>query len=61
MSFGFFTIDEAFSHHFMATHPPTTLSPYRSANGIGYTSKKSSKMLGNSDSYSLNSLLVVAW
>ena len=28
-----------------------TFHPYRSASGIGYTSKKLSKIAGNSDSY----------
>ena len=42
--------DVAFAHHFVATLPPC-----RSATGIGYTSKKLSKMVGNSASYSSNS------
>ena len=29
----------AFARHFVATHPPPTLPPYRSASGIGYESK----------------------
>ena len=45
----------AFAHHFEATGPPPTLPPYRSAIGIGYTSKKQSKMVGNLASYSPNS------
>ena len=36
--FGCFSVDVAIGCHFMATHPPTTLSPYRSDSGIGYTS-----------------------
>ena len=32
--------DVAFARHFMATHPPPTLPPCRSATGIGYASKK---------------------
>ena len=44
-----------FAHHFVATHLPPTLPPYRSATGIGYTSKKLSKMVENSVSYSANS------
>ena len=46
--------DVAFAHHFVATHPPPTLPPCRSATDIGYTSKKLSKMAGNSASYSPN-------
>ena len=38
-----FSVDVAFAHHF------------RSASGIGYASKKLSKMAGNSASYPLNS------
>ena len=45
----------AFAPHFVATHPPPTLPPCRSATGIGYASKKLSKMAGNSASYSPNS------
>ena len=45
----------AFARHFVATHPPPTLPPFRSATGIGYASKKPSKMVGNSASYSPNS------
>ena len=39
-----FSKDRVLAHHFVATHPPPTLSPCRSATGIGYTSKKLSKM-----------------
>ena len=28
----------AFAHHFVATHLPPTLTPYRSTSGIGYAS-----------------------
>ena len=35
-----FSEDIAFTRHFMATRPALTLPPYRSATGIGYTSKK---------------------
>ena len=35
----------------MAPNPPT-LSPYRNTSGIGYTSEKLNKMVGNSASYS---------
>ena len=35
-----FSKDVAFAHHFVATRPPLTLSPCRSAIGIGYASKK---------------------
>ena len=31
--------DIAFAHHFVATFPPPTLPPCRSASGIGYSSK----------------------
>ena len=37
----FFSEDVAFPHHFVATRLPLILQPYRSASGIGYTSKKS--------------------
>ena len=47
-----FSQSVAFAHYFVATHLPPTLPPNRSANGIGYTSKKLSKMVGNSASYS---------
>ena len=40
--------DIAFAHHFMAPYLPLTLPPCRSANGIGYASKKLSKMVNNS-------------
>ena len=43
--------DVAFACHFVATLPPPTLPPFRSATGIGYTSKKLSKMAGNPASY----------
>ena len=42
-----FSLDIAFACHFIATHLPSTLSPYRSASGIGYASKKLSKMAGS--------------
>ena len=32
--------DLAFTCHFVATHPPPTLTPSGSANGISYASKK---------------------
>ena len=35
-----FSEDGAFAHHFVATHPPPTLPPCRSATVIGYASKK---------------------
>ena len=50
-----FSENIAFSCHFVAIHPPSTLPPYRSTTGIGYTSKKLFKMVGNSASYSPNS------
>ena len=43
--------DIAFVHHFVATRLPPTLPPYRSATGIGYASKKLSKMVRNLASY----------
>ena len=47
-----FSEDVDFAHHFVALHlPAPTLPPYRSASGIGYVSKKLSKMAGNSTSY----------
>ena len=46
-----FSEDVAFAHHFVAIRPPPTLPPCRSASGIGYTSKKLSKMAGNPASY----------
>ena len=42
-----FSEDVAFAYHFVATHLPPTLPLYRSATGIGYASKKLSKMVGN--------------
>ena len=44
--------DIAFARHFMATHPPPTLPPCRSAGGIDFPSKK---MVGYSASYPFNS------
>ena len=41
-----FSEDVAFACHFVAPHWPPTLSPYMSASGIGYASKKLSKMVG---------------
>ena len=41
-----FSEDVAFARHFMATRPPLTLPPCRSASGIDYPSKKLSKMAG---------------
>ena len=38
--FGCFSEDVAFARHFVAPCLPSTLPPYRSASGIGYTSKK---------------------
>ena len=32
--------DVAFAHHFVATHPPSTLPPCKSVSGIDYPSKK---------------------
>ena len=50
-----FTVNVAFAHHFVATHPSTTLPPYKSASGIGYTSKTTVfKVVSNSASYLLN-------
>ena len=43
--------DVAFACHFVASRPPLTLPPYRSASGIGYVSKKLPKMAGNPASY----------
>ena len=34
-----FRQEVAFAHHLLATHPPPTLPPCRSAIGIGYISK----------------------
>ena len=52
-----FSVDIPFSHHFVAAYPPPTLPPSKNATGIniGCTSKKLSKMVGNSASYPLNS------
>ena len=50
-----FSEDVAFARHFVATRPPSTLSPYRSARGIDYPCKKLSKMAGYSASYPFNS------
>ena len=46
-----FSEDVAFACHFVVTCPPPTLPPYRSVSGIGYTSKKLSKMAGKPASY----------
>ena len=35
-----FSLDVAFSHHFVAIRLPPTLPPYRNASYIGYSSKK---------------------
>ena len=48
-----FSEDITFVHHFMAPYLTNTLPPYRSASGIRYTSKKLSKMVSNSASYSV--------
>ena len=34
-----FSGDVPFAHHFVASQPAPTLLPYKSASGIGYTSK----------------------
>ena len=39
MPFGFFGVDVAFYHHFVAIRSPLILPPYRSASGIVYTRK----------------------
>ena len=51
-SFPCFSKDVAFACHFVATllPPPFNVS-YKSASGIGYISKKLSKMAGNPASY----------
>ena len=41
---GGFDEDIAFACHFVATHPPPTLLPCRNATGIGYASRKQSKI-----------------
>ena len=46
-----FSEDVTFACHFVAPHLPPTLPPYKSASGVGYTTKKLSKMVGNSASY----------
>ena len=46
---------KTFARHFVATRPPPTLPPCRSASGIDYPSKKLSKMAGYSASYPFNS------
>ena len=51
-------INIAFARHFVATHLPPTLPPYRIASGIAYASKKLSKMAGNIASYPLNGWLI---
>ena len=50
-----FSENVACARHFVASHPPPTLQPCRSTTDIGYTSKKLSKMMENSASYSPNS------
>ena len=49
--FPVFSEDVAFACHFVAARPPSTLPPSRSVSGIGYDSKKLSKMAGNPASY----------
>ena len=49
--FPVFSEDIAFACHFVATHLPPPLPPYTSTSGIGYASKKLSKMAGNPTSY----------
>ena len=39
-----FSEDVAFARHFVASHPPPTLPPCRSATDIGYTSKNYLKL-----------------
>ena len=51
----FSSFHRAFVLHFVAPISPNT-HPYISACGIGYASKKLSKMAGNSASYPFNSL-----
>ena len=50
-----FSEDIDFACHIVATHPPPTFPPCRSASGIGYTIIILSKMVDNSAIYSLNS------
>ena len=38
-----FSEDVAFTHHFVASCPPSMVPPLKNASGIGYTSKKLSK------------------
>ena len=40
MHLAVFSIDIAFAHRFVVTHPSPTFPPYRNTNGIGYDSKK---------------------
>ena len=52
--FSVFSEDVAFARHSVVAPPapnPLTLPPYKSASGIGYASKKLSKMVGNPTSY----------
>ena len=46
-----FSEDIAFARHFVATRSPPPSLPVRSATGIGYASKKLTKMVGNLASY----------
>ena len=50
-----FSEDIVFGYHSVAPCPSLTLPPYRSASGIGYASKKQSKMVENLASYPLHS------
>ena len=49
-----FSVDAAFSCQFVAIRLPLTLPSYRGVSGIGYASKKLSKMAGNSARYPLS-------
>ena len=51
-----FSLDIAFAYHFMASCLPSNLPPYRSAHGIGYASKKLSKMVGKSAIIAIHSI-----
>ena len=50
-----FSEDLALAYHFVAICPSPILPPYRSTIGVGYASRKLSKMAENSACFSTNS------
>ena len=57
----FFSLDVAFAHHFVATHLPPSLPPYKSSGALMVLAtpvNELSKTAGNSASYPLNGRLI---